>query len=517
MPTNRKVIDFKIHNLTEEQFQELKEAGQIDPNAIYCTPDETVANFEKVNARIDTKQDVATAINYGHVTNCITEIPQDIKLELNNGVLTLKAGSKVYVPNGVGNFDELVIQNDLTTISTWGEQVRLGLFVKSDGSTMFIINMEERCSSGSTPPTATNTQMWYDTTNNLVKRYGNGSDTGDRYSLPIALVQKGDAVESSNISSIDQVFNGFGYIGSTVFALSGVKGLIPNGRNADGSLNNIEVTTPTIRTMTMASYMASRNDAVLTIFGNSELGGMDINQNTWGTVKRLTDIVRPSYYACYYCLEDNLVHYFNGSGVESIRPCAFIGFFNVDSNNRITQFAPKTPFRAVDYNDLPDTISLTTPAGIVTAFAGTTPPAGWLKCDGSAISRTKYAKLFAAIGTTYGTGDGSTTFNLPNLIGRVPLGMTAEYIGQSSNGVLPNITGRWEDYTNSNSFTDPTGAFWATSTTARGGIGSGYNFYSRTISFGADRSSTLYDSASKWYSGSRVIPSSLSMNYCIKY
>ena len=53
MPTNRKVIDFKIHNLTEEQFQELKEAGQIDPNAIYCTPDETVANFEAVNARID--------------------------------------------------------------------------------------------------------------------------------------------------------------------------------------------------------------------------------------------------------------------------------------------------------------------------------------------------------------------------------------------------------------------------------------------------------------------------------
>lgn len=53
MPTNRKVIDFKIHNLTEEQFQELKEAGQIDPNAIYCTPDKTVANFEAVNARID--------------------------------------------------------------------------------------------------------------------------------------------------------------------------------------------------------------------------------------------------------------------------------------------------------------------------------------------------------------------------------------------------------------------------------------------------------------------------------
>ena len=69
MPTNRNVIDFKIHNLTEEQFQELKDAGQIDPNALYCTPDETVAKFEELserintaNERIDTKQDVATAI-----------------------------------------------------------------------------------------------------------------------------------------------------------------------------------------------------------------------------------------------------------------------------------------------------------------------------------------------------------------------------------------------------------------------------------------------------------------------
>jgi hypothetical protein len=54
-------------------------------------------------------------------------------------------------------------------------------------------------------------------------------------------------------------------------------------------------------------------------------------------------------------------------------------------------------------------------AGVVVAFAGTTPPAGWLKCDGSAISRTLYSDLFTAIGTKYGSGDGVTTFNLPTL------------------------------------------------------------------------------------------------------
>ncbi|MFQ6744812.1 MAG: phage tail protein [Alphaproteobacteria bacterium] len=65
-----------------------------------------------------------------------------------------------------------------------------------------------------------------------------------------------------------------------------------------------------------------------------------------------------------------------------------------------------------------------TTTGMVMAFAGTTAPTGWLKCDGSAISRTTYADLFEAIGTKYGTGDGSTTFNLPTQ-SVIPLGNTA--------------------------------------------------------------------------------------------
>ena len=63
--------------------------------------------------------------------------------------------------------------------------------------------------------------------------------------------------------------------------------------------------------------------------------------------------------------------------------------------------------------------SQTVDNGIVTATGA---PNGWLICDGSAVSRTTYATLFAVIGTTYGTGDGSTTFNLPDLQGRVAIG-----------------------------------------------------------------------------------------------
>lgn len=62
------------------------------------------------------------------------------------------------------------------------------------------------------------------------------------------------------------------------------------------------------------------------------------------------------------------------------------------------------------------------PTGTIVDFAGPTPPAGWFLCAGQAISRTDYAGLFAIIGTTYGAGNNNTTFNLPDLRGRVTVG-----------------------------------------------------------------------------------------------
>lgn len=65
------------------------------------------------------------------------------------------------------------------------------------------------------------------------------------------------------------------------------------------------------------------------------------------------------------------------------------------------------------------------PIGAVLPFAGTSAPNLWLLCNGAAVSRTTYDELFSLIGTTYGAGDGSTTFNLPNLKGKIPVGLDA--------------------------------------------------------------------------------------------
>lgn len=65
------------------------------------------------------------------------------------------------------------------------------------------------------------------------------------------------------------------------------------------------------------------------------------------------------------------------------------------------------------------------PVGTVVAFAGSSAPEGWLLCDGSAVSRTTYANLWATLSTTYGSGDGSTTFNIPDAMGRTVVGAGA--------------------------------------------------------------------------------------------
>lgn len=67
-------------------------------------------------------------------------------------------------------------------------------------------------------------------------------------------------------------------------------------------------------------------------------------------------------------------------------------------------------------------VSRIVPIGAMQGYAGTTAPTGWLFCYGQAVSRTTYADLFAAIGTSYGAGDGSTTFNIPDRRGRVGVG-----------------------------------------------------------------------------------------------
>ena len=126
-------------------------------------------------------------------------------------------------------------------------------------------------------------------------------------------------------------------------------------------------------------------------------------------------------------------------------------------------------------------------------------------CDGSTVSRTEYANLFAAIGTTWGAGDGSSTFNLPNLIGRVAWG-AKNNIGSYIDAGLPNISGEVSFYDgySSPSYVKPTnlsGAFTSKSTTTEGKLGvfqsaTSYPTITSIASFSASNYNSIYGKSS---------------------
>ncbi len=165
------------------------------------------------------------------------------------------------------------------------------------------------------------------------------------------------------------------------------------------------------------------------------------------------------------------------------------------------------------HNDLLVLLKTLIPTGCVQAFAGATTPTGWLLCDGSAVSRTDYADLYAVIGDTFGAGDGSTTFNLPNLVDKFVEGSATA--GTVKNAGLPNITGDsatniWT--TNNSASTLGVGAIElgvvASSTTR---TGTNAESWSRRLGFDASKSSSIYGNSAT------VQPPAITMRYIIKY
>lgn len=305
--------------------------GTINLNYAYLTVEGQIVWQGMDDAGLATRMDIdAGNISYagkekikdiarnGNISNCITEIPQDIKLELNNGLLTLKAGSKVYVPNGQGVFDAVTITSDLGHPAVTGNRTIIVYKVAGSGGLNY--QAVGTMSSGSTDSLAgTPWHIWYDTTNNIIKQYGDdGVTPSTGHSFPIAIV----TVTNGTITSIDQVFNGFGYIGSTVFALPGVKGLIPNGRNEDGSLKNTNVTIPSVKTSTLGGTY-NRNFII-----NSD-GGITITTNSF-----------------VYRENENILYLNNESKIYSF----VVGKVEY-TQDKITSFIVKTTFHAVDYND----------------------------------------------------------------------------------------------------------------------------------------------------------------------
>jgi microcystin-dependent protein len=142
-----------------------------------------------------------------------------------------------------------------------------------------------------------------------------------------------------------------------------------------------------------------------------------------------------------------------------------------------------------------DGLSVASPTGIIVPFGGSSAPTGWLIADGDDISRSTYASLFSVIGTAYGEGDGSTTFNLPDLRGKVSLG--------SGTSVLASVIASADVSSGADTFTSLTDhkfstgtkAVFSTSSSAPGGLTPGSTYYVIVVSATVFKLASSYSAA----------------------
>ena len=298
-------------------------------NQVESIYEEAVPELTSIIANgVTTLSNASNALRTTQITNCLIEVPQNIKLELHAGTLTLKAGSKVVVPNGfeadgtTPKFDEVIMDKD---INSPNQPANRTWFMCWDVDAKYLgVRTVIDSYSGTTQPTAAGTyQAWYDTANNLMKYTSDsGATWKEGLSLPICICTSSN---DASYTSIDQVFNGFGYIGSTIWVDKGVKGLIPNGRNEDGTLKNIEFTT---------SKVLTRTDG--------------------GTANFVIMLSPSGLYNYVNYTMDSVNNYILNSLGNVMKFCV-AGTFTRTSGV-ISNFQPKQPFKAVDYSDVEDKV-----------------------------------------------------------------------------------------------------------------------------------------------------------------
>ena len=236
---------------TLEEYEE-QDIDNTHPEWV-CFVTDDIEGGDSVYTKEETNTLLSDKLSYDRITNCITYIPQDIKLELNDGVLTLKAGSKVYYPNGfeedgtTRKFGYYIVSEDRevhfpTTGVIAGKGWIVGLYDEA-GTSAFWGGPGITISSDTEPTVTYDNLTWYDTANNIIKVWQDTEQSwttelhGYKYILPPCLF----TISSEGKVTINQVFNGFGYIGNITFILPGVTAAFADGFNEDGTYKNIIV------------------------------------------------------------------------------------------------------------------------------------------------------------------------------------------------------------------------------------------------------------------------------------
>ena len=279
-----------LDNIPQLSTNKLPETGISADNYSYPSSITVNDRGQVVSITEGSAAEAGAYLDQSQITNCVLEIPQNIKYTLNNGTFTLKAGSILTVPYGTTDqsatypVGATFLNNNLKVADTsfyYGKffvmakvqaDISISRLNALTDDTFLTINLssnsfayfrQSHCKSGTTQPTGAD--LWYNTSTN---RFLNIQDTATQinYSFPIVAIRR----DSGKVDSVLRVFNGFGYFGKAVWINKGVTTLCPNGKNADGTNNNTVKTsddvfvieTTAIGTTTFLLMRGQYNDSV---------------------------------------------------------------------------------------------------------------------------------------------------------------------------------------------------------------------------------------------------------------
>ena len=383
----------EIQNIATTQKEEIENLSEQEQSKIIDLGIDTRANVDLSNlSEVGEKH----FLGKSQITNCLTETPQRIKYTLVDGVLTVLAGSVVIVPYGVedltadypigstfinDNFKVYDTQfadgkffvwaevvNDIIATSSYTNETFGFLSIRLEDNIVWI---GKHCYSGSGTTAGNNYSQYYNTERNYVNTSTATTTVVTENNTHCLPFMTANSSESNGFATINQVFNGFGYIGSTIWVDKGVKGLIPDGRNEDGSLKNIEFVCNKLSTRTF-------NDTVNTaiIFIGDE------------------GIARLSNTTYRYDADTNY-----NKNVDVNWQVLFIATLTTTSGI-ISNFQPKQPFRAIDYSDKSEVSGFAMPSdryiNLTLGASSTTytaPANGWFALTKQASASGQYIQF----------------------------------------------------------------------------------------------------------------------------
>lgn len=447
-----KLLYYKVGNITTDVNQILIDAKKFledSSNQLQNSAQEGLENLEKAKDEgVITINSASNAIKQTQISNCILEKPKNIQYELIDGVFRLKAGSVAVVPYGteppaleIGDdlcgYEVVDIQYENNKLFYWvktrqdytltpgGKSSHRFITLRLSQAGLIDANTESLL-SGETPAKESLNTRWYDIQNNVIKEYhsNNQWENSDYLSFPFAQISLNSAQTVYNDVALD--LSTLGYFGKTVFVNKGIKVLVPNGFNSDGSMSNLEYENDKFRLRTITENITGRWVVGLPHPKDSEYENQDLFLIKEALFDNACDIPVTENFengeVKYLILNNSYLGKQNNKVISRYMvPLGNVG--TVINNNVINSFSPKESFSCLDFQNrsfissmsMPGTHKVELTVG-ATDTTYTAPADGWFVVNAKFSSINNYLLIQSNVGVLFHSHNdttGSMAYSIP--------------------------------------------------------------------------------------------------------